>query len=272
MQQYLDLLQNVKDNGVFVQDRTGAGTFSIFGPQLTFDLSKGFPLLTTKRLHVKSIVYELLWIIKGDTNIKYLKDNGVTIWDEWADSEGNLGPVYGKQWRYWDNNGTCIDQLAMLIDGLKNNPGSRRHIISAWNVSDIAKMALPPCHCFVQFYMKPVTVGNKTEYELTTKLTQRSVDLFLGCPYNIASYAFLTHMIAHVVGAKAGSLILSAGDAHIYKNHIDQVNMQLERSPRELPTLKPFSSDITSIEDFEFSDFIIENYNPYPSISAPVAV
>ncbi len=264
MKAYLDLLKYVMDNGTHKSDRTGTGTKSVFGYQMRFDLEKGFPALTTKRLHLKSIIYELLWFIKGDTNIKYLNDNGVTIWDEWADASGDLGPVYGHQWRSWmDADGKSHDQLTALIEGLVKNPDSRRHIISAWNVGDLDKMALSPCHALVQFYV--------ADGKLSCQLYQRSADIFLGVPFNIASYALLTLMIAQVCGYKPGEFIHSFGDAHIYLNHLDQVNLQLTREPKHLPTMK-LNPAVNSIFDFKFEDFTLENYDPYPGIKAPIAV
>ncbi len=264
MKQYLDLLRHVKENGTIKHDRTGTGTKSVFGYQMRFDLQNGFPLLTTKKLHLKSIIYELLWFLKGDTNIKYLNDNGVRIWDEWADENGNLGNIYGYQWRSWPApDGKHIDQIKILIDGLKNNPDSRRHIVSAWNVSDLDKMALPPCHILFQFY-----VANG---KLSCQLYQRSADLFLGVPFNIASYSLLTMMIAQVCGYEPGEFIHTLGDAHIYLNHLEQVELQLTRDPRELPKMKlnPWVKDIC---EFKFEDFQLENYNPHPHIKGDVSV
>lgn len=264
MKAYLDLLKYVIDNGTHKSDRTGTGTKSVFGYQMRFDLAIGFPLLTTKKLHLRSIIYELLWFIKGDTNIRYLKDNGVSIWDEWADASGNLGPVYGHQWRSWvGSDGKSHDQLTSLIEGLKNNPDSRRHIISAWNVGDLDKMALPPCHAFFQFYV----VNGK----LSCQLYQRSADIFLGVPFNIASYALFTLMVAQVCGYKPGEFVHTLGDAHIYLNHFDQVQLQLTREPRELPLMK-LNPAVKNIFDFKFEDFTLEQYNPYPGIKAPIAV
>lgn len=264
MKAYLDLLRHVLEYGTIKSDRTGTGTKSVFGYQMRFNLADGFPLLTTKKLHLRSIIYELLWFIKGDTNIKYLNDNGVTIWDEWADASGDLGPVYGHQWRNWVGpDGKSHDQLVALIDGLKNNPDSRRHIISAWNVGDLDKMALSPCHALVQFYV--------ADGKLSCQLYQRSADIFLGVPFNIASYAILTLMIAQVCGYIPGEFIHSFGDAHIYSNHMEQVNLQLTRQPRHLPVMK-LNPQITSIFDFKYEDFTLENYDPYPGIKAPIAV
>lgn len=264
MKQYLDLLRHVKENGTIKHDRTGTGTKSVFGYQMRFDLQNGFPLLTTKKLHLKSIIYELLWFLKGDTNIKYLNDNGVRIWDEWADENGNLGNIYGYQWRSWPApNGKHIDQIKILIDGLKNNPDSRRHIVSAWNVSDLDKMALPPCHILFQFY-----VANR---KLSCQLYQRSADLFLGVPFNIASYSLLTMMIAQVCGYEPGEFIHTLGDAHIYLNHLEQVDLQLTREPRELPKMK-LNPAVKDIFEFKFEDFQLENYNPHPHIKGDVSV
>ena len=264
MQNYLDLLKNVLENGTAKTDRTGTGTVSIFGPQLRFDLAKGFPLVTTKKVHLRSIIHELLWFLKGETNIAYLKENGVSIWDEWADANGDLGPVYGKQWRSWQGyDGNSIDQIKILIDTLKKNPDSRRMIISAWNVADLDKMALAPCHCLFQFYV--------ADGKLSCQLYQRSADLFLGVPFNIASYALFTMMIAQVTGLEAGEFIHTFGDAHIYLNHFDQVKTQLERTPRALPTMK-INPEVKDIFEFKYEDFQLENYEPYPGIKAPVAV
>ncbi len=264
MKQYCDLLKYIMENGTLKSDRTGTGTKSVFGYQMRFDLSAGFPLLTTKKLHLKSIIYELLWFIKGDTNIKYLHDHGVTIWDEWADADGNLGPVYGHQWRSWpDYQGGCIDQLSMVIDSIRNNPDSRRHIVSAWNVAEVNRMALPPCHTLFQFYV--------ADGKLSCQLYQRSADVFLGVPFNIASYALLTMMVAQVCNLEPGDFVHTLGDAHIYLNHFDQVAEQLSREPRRLPVMK-LNRNVSSIEDFVYEDFTLEGYDPYPSIKAPVAV
>jgi thymidylate synthase len=252
------------ESGILKSDRTGTGTKSVFGYQMRFDLQKGFPLLTTKKVHLKSIIYELLWFIKGDTNIKYLNDHGVTIWDEWADKNGNLGPVYGSQWRSWKGaDGKVTDQLSSLIEGIKMNPDSRRHIISAWNPAEVDKMALPPCHAMFQFY-----VANG---RLSCQLYQRSADVFLGVPFNIASYALLTMMVAQVCGLNPGEFIHTFGDAHIYTNHFDQVALQLSRDTRQLPVMK-LNPAINSIFDFKFEDFILEGYDPHPGIKAPIAV
>jgi thymidylate synthase len=264
MRQYLNLLDFVLKNGTKKQDRTGTGTLNIFGYQMRFDLSKGFPLLTTKKLHLKSIIYELLWFLKGDINIKYLNDNGVTIWDEWADENGNLGPIYGYQWRSWPTcEGKHIDQITGLINSIKNNPDSRRHIISAWNVADLEHMALPPCHVLFQFYVENGT--------LSCQLYQRSADIFLGVPFNIASYSLLLIMIAQVTKLTPGEFIHTFGDAHIYSNHIDQVRLQLTRQPRKLPTMK-LNREIENIFDFNYDDFSLENYNPHPHIKGEISV
>lgn len=264
MKQYHDLLRKVLDTGTKKSDRTGTGTISIFGYQMRFDLSEGFPLLTTKKVHTKSIIHELLWFLKGDTNIKYLKDNGVGIWDEWADANGNLGPVYGSQWRNWPTpDGKHIDQIKNVIEQIKKNPDSRRLIVSAWNVADIDKMKLPPCHAFFQFYV--------LDGKLSCQLYQRSADIFLGVPFNIASYALLTMMVAQVCDLKLGEFIHTFGDAHIYSNHLEQVNLQLSRDFRPLPQLK-INPAVKNIFDFKFEDFTIENYNPHPHIKGAVAV
>lgn len=264
MKQYLDLLQHIKDNGDFKGDRTLTGTYSVFGYQMRFDLRKGFPLLTTKRLHLKSIIHELLWFLSGDTNIKYLNDNGVKIWDEWADEKGDLGPVYGKQWRSWEcADGRVIDQISNLIEMIKKTPNSRRLMVSAWNVADIDDMKLPPCHTMFQFY-----VNNG---ELSCQLYQRSADVFLGVPFNIASYALLTMMIAQVCNLRVKEFVHTFGDVHIYSNHIDQVNLQLSRSPRKLPTME-LNPDVKNIFDFKYEDFKLLDYNPYQTIKADIAV
>ena len=264
MHAYLDLLNRVLTEGIEKEDRTGTGTLSVFGHQMRFDLSKGFPLLTTKKLHLRSILHELLWFISGDTNIAYLKDNGVSIWDEWADEDGNLGPVYGKQWRSWATpNGETIDQLGDVIHQIRNNPDSRRLIVSAWNVGEVSQMALPPCHLLFQFYV--------AEGRLSCQLYQRSADIFLGVPFNIASYALLTMMIAQVTDLEPGDFVHTLGDAHLYSNHLEQARTQLEREPRPLPTMT-IDESIKEIGDFRFEHFQLENYDPHPHIKAPVAV
>ncbi|SDQ70436.1 thymidylate synthase [Chryseobacterium soldanellicola] len=264
MQNYLDLLQHILDNGTDKTDRTGTGTRSVFGYQLRYDLSKGFPLVTTKKVHLKSIIYELLWFLKGDTNIKYLKDNGVSIWDEWADENGDLGPVYGAQWRSWKGaDGKVVDQITEVIDQIKKNPDSRRLIVSAWNVAEIPNMALAPCHALFQFYV--------ADGKLSLQLYQRSADVFLGVPFNIASYALLLLMVAQVCDLEVGDYVHSFGDVHIYNNHFEQVNKQLSRETRPLPTMK-LNPEIKNIFDFNFEDFTLENYDPHPGIKAPVAI
>lgn len=273
MQQYLQLLQHILDNGVEKSDRTGTGTISCFGYQMRFDLRKGFPLVTTKKLHLKSIIYELLWFLRGDTNIAYLKEHGVSIWDEWADANGGLGPVYGKQWRSWpDENGGSIDQVSNLIRDLKNNPDSRRMIISAWNVGDLPEMALSPCHCLFQFYtIPPDNSKGETKRKLSCQLYQRSADSFLGVPFNIASYALLTMMIAQVCDMQPHEFIHTFGDVHLYKNHIEQAKLQLTRSPFPLPQMK-LNPDVNDIFSFKYEDFTLENYQCHPAIKAKVAV
>ncbi len=264
MQPYLDLMRHVLDNGNDKSDRTGTGTRSVFGWQMRFDLSQGFPVMTTKKLHLKSIIHELLWFIQGDTNIKYLQDNGVRIWDEWADENGDLGPVYGKQWRRWETpDGRLIDQISQLVHSLKHNPDSRRHIVSAWNPGDVDNMALPPCHCLFQFY-----VANG---KLSCQLYQRSADIFLGVPFNIASYALFTLMLAQVCGYQPGEFVHTFGDAHIYSNHFEQARLQLSRTPRTLPTMW-INPEVKDIFAFRFEDFRLEGYDPHPHIAAPVAV
>jgi thymidylate synthase len=264
MRQYLELMQYVLDHGVRKSDRTGTGTWSVFGYQMRFDLSQGFPLLTTKRLHLRSIVHELLWFLRGETNIRYLREQGVTIWDEWADETGELGPIYGRQWRAWTAaDGTVVDQISQLIDQIRNEPDSRRMIVSAWNVADLPRMALPPCHLLMQFY---VAAGR-----LSCQFYQRSADIFLGVPFNIASYALLLRMIAEVTGLEAGELIHTLGDAHLYENHVEQARLQLGRSPRSLPVLM-FARKVSSIFDFRYEDVVLEQYDPHPHIPAPVAV
>jgi thymidylate synthase len=264
MKQYHDLMQHVLDKGATKTDRTGTGTISVFGYQMRFDLQEGFPLLTTKKLHLKSIIHELLWFLKGDTNIKYLSENGVRIWDEWADENGNLGPVYGSQWRSWPAaDGRHIDQITQVVNQIKNSPDSRRMIVSAWNVGEIDKMKLPPCHAFFQFYV--------ADGKLSCQLYQRSADIFLGVPFNIASYAILTLMMAQVCGLQPGEFIHTLGDAHLYSNHIEQAKLQLTRDFRKLPTMK-INPEVKSIFDFKFEDFTLEGYDPHPHIKAEVAV
>lgn len=266
MKEYQRLLKLVLDTGKTRSDRTGTGTISVFGAQARFNLRNSFPCLTTKKLHLRSIIHELLWFLKGDTNIKYLKDNKVTIWDEWADESGNLGPVYGEQWRKWRTaDGLNIDQIKELIKNIKENPNSRRHIVSAWNPGELNKMALPPCHAFFQLYV------DTESKELSCQLYQRSADLFLGVPFNIASYSLLTMMIAQVCSLKPGEFVHTFGDLHIYSNHIEQVNTQLQREPRELPKMK-INPNIKSIDEFTYEDFELEGYDPHPSIAAPIAV
>ncbi|MGN6264565.1 MAG: thymidylate synthase [Ginsengibacter sp.] len=269
MQQYLQLLKKIIDTGNDKSDRTGTGTQSLFGYQMRFDLQKGFPLVTTKKLHLKSIIYELLWFLKGDTNVKYLQENGVRIWDEWADENGNLGPVYGKQWRSWEGaNGKTVDQVSDLIKELKTNPDSRRLIISAWNVADLPEMKLMPCHCLFQFYTAPTESGRK---KLSCQLYQRSADVFLGVPFNIASYALLTMMIAQVCDMDLGEFVHSFGDVHLYKNHFEQAQLQLTRNPFPLPQMK-LNPAVKGIFDFKYEDFELVNYQSHPGIKAQVAV
>jgi len=264
MKQYLDLMRHVRDNGVFKEDRTGTGTTSIFGHQMRFNLADGFPMVTTKKLHLRSIIHELLWFLSGNTNIQYLKDNGVKIWDEWADENGDLGPVYGYQWRSWPTpEGQHIDQISQLMEQIKNNPDSRRLIVSAWNVAYVDSMALPPCHTLFQFYV--------AEGKLSCQLYQRSADIFLGVPFNIASYALLTLMVAQITGLKPGEFIHTFGDAHLYSNHLEQTNEQLNREPHSLPQMK-INPNVKSIFDFKYEDFELINYSSHPHISAPVAV
>lgn len=264
MQVYHDLLKHVLTHGNKKEDRTGTGTISVFGYQMRFNLAEGFPLLTTKKVHLKSIIHELLWFLQGSTNIQYLKENGVSIWDEWADSNGNLGPVYGYQWRNWPKpDGTHIDQITQVVEQIKKNPDSRRLIVSAWNVADVEQMKLPPCHAFFQFYV--------ADGKLSCQLYQRSADIFLGVPFNIASYALLTMMVAQVCGLKLGEFVHTLGDAHIYLNHLEQVKEQLARTPKALPTMH-INSEVNDIFAFKFDDFSLENYDPYPAIKAPVAV
>ena len=264
MRAYLDLLRHVLEHGTEKSDRTGTGTRSVFGWQMRFDLAEGFPLLTTKKLHTRSIIHELLWFLRGDTNIQYLKDNKVSIWDEWADENGELGPVYGKQWRRWETpDGRSIDQIAQLIEALKKNPDSRRHIVSAWNPSEVDRMALPPCHALFQFYV----AGGK----LSCQLYQRSADIFLGVPFNIASYALFTLMVAQVCGYELGDFVWTGGDCHLYANHLEQAQLQLSREPRALPQLR-INPEVKDIFAFKFEDFSLEGYDPHPHIKAPVAV
>ena len=264
MKQYLDLMRHVRDKGVRKTDRTGTGTISVFGHQMRFDLADGFPLVTTKKLHLRSIIYELLWFIRGETNIKYLKENKVSIWDEWADGNGDLGPVYGAQWRSWPTrDGGVIDQLADVVGRIRKTPDSRRLLVTAWNPADVDKMALPPCHCLFQFYV--------AEGKLSCQLYQRSADIFLGVPFNIASYALLTHMIAQVTDLKVGEFVHTLGDAHIYLNHLEQAELQLSRQPHPLPRLV-MKRDVKALDDFKYEDFEIVNYHPDAAISAPVAV
>ena len=264
MKQYLDLLRYIQENGTAKSDRTGTGTKSVFGYQMRFDLSKGFPLVTTKKVHVKAIIHELLWFLKGDTNIQYLKDNGVGIWDEWADAQGDLGPVYGKQWRCWETkDGRVIDQVAQVVELLKKDPNSRRMIVSAWNVGELEKMALMPCHTIFQFYA--------ADGKLSCQLYQRSADVFLGVPFNIASYALLTLMMAQVMGFEPGDFVHTFGDVHIYSNHEEQVKLQLSRDPKPLPVME-LNPAVKNIFDFKYEDFKLLNYDPHPAIKAPVAV
>ena len=264
MKQYLDLMRHVREHGVRKEDRTGTGTLSVFGYQMRFDLAQGFPVVTTKKLHLRSIIHELLWFLSGETNIRYLKENGVSIWDEWADAEGNLGPVYGSQWRSWPTaDGRHIDQIREVVEQIRSNPDSRRLIVSAWNVGEIERMALPPCHAFFQFYV--------AEGRLSCQLYQRSADIFLGVPFNIASYALLTRMIAQVTGLEAGEFIHTLGDAHLYANHLEQADLQLGREPRPLPRMR-INPDVKDLFAFRFEDIELLDYDPHPHIKAPVAV
>ena len=264
MKNYLDLLEKILNDGVKKEDRTGTGTLSIFGHQMRFDLSEGFPLLTTKKLHTKSIIYELLWFLKGDTNVRYLQEHGVRIWNEWADENGELGPVYGHQWRSWpDYDGSTIDQIEYVLNQIRTNPNSRRMIVSAWNVAEVKKMALPPCHTLFQFYV--------CNGRLSLQLYQRSADTFLGVPFNIASYALLCMMMAQVTGLEPGEFIHTTGDTHLYLNHLEQARLQLLREPRPLPTMK-LNPDVKSLYDFQYEDFVLENYDPWPHIKADVSV
>ena len=264
MKQYLDLMRHARDHGIRKEDRTGTGTVSVFGYQMRFDLSEGFPLVTTKKCHLRSILHELLWFLKGDTNVRYLHDNKVTIWDEWADEDGNLGPVYGYQWRSWPTpGGGSIDQISQVVDQIRNNPDSRRIIVSAWNVGDIENMALPPCHAFFQFYV--------ADGKLSCQLYQRSADIFLGVPFNVASYALLTMMMAQVTGLEAGDFVHTFGDAHLYLNHLEQTELQLSRTPNELPIMQ-INPAVDDLFAFTFEDFELQGYQPHPHIKAPVAV
>jgi thymidylate synthase len=277
MQPYLDLLRHILEHGIDKPDRTGTGTRSVFGYQMRFDLAEGFPLVTTKKLHLRSIIHELLWFLRGETNIAYLKENGVSIWDEWADADGELGPVYGKQWRAFPTpGGGEVDQIRDLLDSLKNDPDSRRHLVCAWNPGQLDDMALPPCHCLFQFYVSPPPPpedGNADDgrARLSCQLYQRSADVFLGVPFNIASYALLTMMIAQVCGYRPGQFIHTLGDAHLYTNHFDQARLQLARTPRPRPTMR-LNPDVTDLFAFTYDDFTLEGYNPHPSIKAPIAV
>lgn len=282
MQTYLNLMQHVLDHGHVKTDRTGTGTRSVFGWQMRFDLEQGFPVLTTKKLHLRSIIHELLWFLQGSTNIAYLKENGVSIWDDWADENGELGPVYGKQWRRWETvvpgqDGApptirTIDQITLLVEGLKNNPDSRRHLVCAWNPGEVDRMALPPCHALFQFYVAPPTPGDSDQRpRLSCQLYQRSADIFLGVPFNIASYALLTLMIAQVCGYRPGEFIHTLGDAHLYSNHLEQARLQLSRAPRQLPVMR-INPEVKDLFAFRFEDFSLEGYDPHPHIPAPVAV
>jgi thymidylate synthase len=272
MQSYLDLLRDVMEHGERRGDRTGTGTLAVFGRQVRYDLREGFPCVTTKKLHLRSIIHELLWFLQGATNVRYLQENGVSIWDEWADEDGELGPVYGKQWRSWAcADGRVVDQIADLVKGLRENPFSRRHIVSAWNVADVNEMALPPCHCLFQFFVHPSREGDEGRLGLSCQLYQRSADLFLGVPFNIASYALLTMMVAQVCGYEARDFVHSFGDLHLYLNHLEQTKIQLAREPRALPIMR-MDGSITELEDFRFEHFSLEDYNPHPAIKAPISI